>query len=71
MAYDNDWKKRFDPQTGRLEQNAPSACTVDPIVGFSIPTSYEEYQMLTDEQKFRLYELAQKPNDLSEGSNEG
>ena len=34
MGYDNDWKKRFDPQTGRLEQNAPSSCTVDSIVGF-------------------------------------
>ena len=27
MGYDNDWGKRFDPQTGRLEKNAPSSCT--------------------------------------------
>ena len=41
---------------------APSSCTVDSIVGFPIPTSYEEYLMLTDEQKFKLYEITKKPN---------
>ena len=35
MGYDNDWGKRFDPQTGRLEKNAPSSCTVDSLVGLS------------------------------------
>jgi len=43
-------------------QNAPSSCTVDSIVGFPIPTSYEEYLLLTDDQKFRLYEITKKPN---------
>ena len=44
----------------------PSSCTVDSLVGFPIPTSYEEYLMLTDEQKFRLYEITKKPNDQVE-----
>jgi hypothetical protein len=39
---------------------------VDSIVGFPIPTSYEEYLMLTDEQKFRLYEITKKPNHLAQ-----
>jgi predicted metal-dependent enzyme (double-stranded beta helix superfamily) len=44
-----------------LEDKRASSCTVDSIVGFPIPTSFEEYLMLTDEQKFRLYELTKKP----------
>jgi len=44
-----------------LEEKRASSCTVDSI-GFPIPTSYEEYLMLTDEQKFRLYEITKKPN---------
>ena len=45
-----------------LAEKRASSCTVDSIVGFPIPTSYEEYLMLTDEQKFRLYEITKKPN---------
>jgi len=55
-----------NPQCYCTCKPAPSACTVDSIVGFPIPTSYEEYLMLTDEQKFRLYEITKKPNHLAQ-----
>ena len=29
-------------------------------VDFQIPTSYEEYLMLTDEQKFKIFEITKK-----------
>jgi len=32
MGYDNDWKKEFDPSTGRLVPKRASSCTVDSIV---------------------------------------
>ena len=58
----------YDCECGdRYGETAPSSCTVDSVVGFPIPTSYEEYLMLTDEQKFRLYEIAKKPNGKQEG----
>jgi len=32
MSYDNDWKKEFDPSTGRLVPKRVSSCTVDSLV---------------------------------------
>ena len=40
-------------------------CKSHNVIGFLIPTSYEEYLTLTDEQKFQLYEITKKPQQTA------
>ena len=59
---DDERRKGMKSKNGSHQQ--------EEIVGFPIPTSYEEYLMLTDEQKFRLYEITSKQDQgaASEGT---
>ncbi len=63
MSYDNDWKKEFDPQSGRLVPKRASSCTVDSIVRLLQSPEWAQQFPTVEQYRSAVLNAIGQPND--------